>query len=53
MVKSLDDNVGRLLDELEKAAHYLDRDENDAEILYNTSYFTIGTVNALFARVYL
>lgn len=50
---SLKDSYRFVLDELEKAAHYLDRDENDAEILYNTSYFTIGTVNALFARVYL
>ena len=50
---SLKDSYQFVLDDLEKAAGYLELEKNNTTILYNTSYFTIGTVNALYARVYL
>ncbi len=50
---SLKDSYQFVLDDLERAAGYLELEKNDATVLYSTSYFTIGTVNALYARVYL
>lgn len=50
---SLKDSYQFVLDDLERAEEYLALEEDDAEILYNSSYFTIGAVHALYARVYL
>ncbi len=50
---SLKDSYDFVLSDLDKAAEYLALDDSDDEVLYNTGYFTIGTVNALFARTYL
>lgn len=50
---SLKDTYQFVLDDLEKAAEYLALEDGNTDILYNTSYFSIGTVNALYARVYL
>ena len=50
---SLKDSYQFVLNDLEKAAEYLALDEDDATTLYNTGYFCIGTVNSLYARLYL
>lgn len=50
---SLKDSYEFVLNDLKKAADYLALDEDDQSILYNSAYFTIGTVNALYARLYL
>ena len=50
---SLKDSYQFVLDDLQKAADYLSLDDDDASILYNSAYFTIGTVNSLYARLYL
>lgn len=50
---TLKESYDFVLADLAKAAEYLDTEENVAGVLYNTGYFTIGTVNALFARTYL
>lgn len=50
---SLKESYDFVLSDLEKAAKYLEIDKNDTNTLYNLPYFTIGTVNSLYARVYL
>ena len=50
---SLKDSYQFVLDDLQKATDYLTLDDDDASILYNSAYFTIGTVNSLYARLYL
>lgn len=50
---SLKDSYQFVLDDLEKAAGFLAMDEEDATVIYNASSFTIGAVNALYARLYL
>lgn len=50
---SLKDSYAFVLNDLEKAAGYLAMDENDNTAIYNTTYFTIGTIHSLYARVYL
>ena len=50
---SLKDSYQFVLNDLEKAAGYMEMDENDNTALYDTGYFTIGAVNSLFARTYL
>lgn len=42
-----------VLDDLQKASQYLEMDKDDDSIIYNSSFFTIGTVNSLYARLYL
>lgn len=42
-----------VLDDLEKAATYLEPDKDVTDPLYSTIYFTIGAVNSLYARTYL
>ena len=41
------------MDDLAKAAEYLAADDDDTAVIYNSAYFTVGTVNALYARMYL
>lgn len=43
----------RVLDDLKVAEECLAIDDDDTQVLYNSTYFTIGAVNALYARVYL
>lgn len=50
---SLKESYQFVLDDLEKAAEYLALDDDDNTTLYNTGYFNIGTVNSLYARLYL
>lgn len=50
---SLKDSYQFVLDDLAKAAGFLAMDEDDDTVIYNTSGFTIGAVNALYARLYL
>lgn len=50
---SLKESYQFVLDDLQKAATYLEPDEDDTTVLYNSVYFTIGAVNSLYARVYL
>lgn len=50
---SLKESYQFVLDDLQKAAGYLEMDKNDNTTLYNLPYFSIGTVNALYARTYL
>lgn len=42
-----------VLDDLEKAATYMELDGEPTAPLYSTIYFTIGAVNSLYARTYL
>ena len=49
---SLKDSYQFVLDDLARSAEYLATDD-DTEVIYNSAYFTIGTVNALYARMYL
>ena len=50
---SLKDSYQFVLDDLAKAAEYLAADDDDTAVIYNSAYFTVGTVNALYARMYL
>lgn len=50
---SLKDSYQFVLDDLARAEQLFGENEEDAGILYNSAYFTIGTVHALYARVYL
>lgn len=50
---SLKDSYQFVMNDLEKAAEYLALDEDDNTTLYNAGYFSIGTVNSLYARLYL
>ncbi len=50
---SLEDSYQFVLNDLDEAALYLQLDDDNTDVLYNTGYFTIGAVNALYARVYL
>lgn len=50
---SLKDSYQFVLDDLAKAAEYLEVDEDDDSTLYNLPYFSEYTVHALYARVYL
>lgn len=50
---SLKDSYQLVLDDLKVAEECLALDEKDTQTLYNSTYFTIGAVNALYARVYL
>ncbi|MGL5958362.1 MAG: RagB/SusD family nutrient uptake outer membrane protein [Phocaeicola sp.] len=50
---SLEESYQFILSDLEKASRYLALDEENDEVLYNSTYFTIGAVNSLYARVYL
>ena len=43
---SLKDSYQFVLDDLARSAEYLATDD-DTEVIYNSAYFTIGTVNAL------
>ena len=49
---SLKDSYQFVLDDLAKAAEYLAADDDDTAVIYNSAYFTVGTVNALYARMY-
>ena len=50
---SLEASYQLVLEDLGKAAQYLEPSEESSEPVYNTPYFTIGVVNSLYARVYL
>lgn len=50
---TLEESYQFVLNDLEKASEYLALDDNNSEILYNSTYFTIGAVNSLYARMYL
>ncbi len=50
---SMYDSYQFILNDLAKASVYLALDEDNNEVLYNSTYFTIGAVNALYARMYL
>ena len=50
---SLKDSYQFVLDDLAKAVEYLAADDDDTAVIYNSAYFTVGTVNALYARMYL
>jgi len=50
---SLKASYQRVLDDLKVAEECLAIDDDDTQTLYNSTYFTIGAVNALYARVYL
>lgn len=50
---SLKASYQHVLDDLKVAEECLAIDDDDTQVLYNSTYFTIGAVNALYARVYL
>lgn len=50
---SLKASYQQVLDDLKVAEECLAIDDDDTQILYNSTYFTIGAVDALYARVYL
>ncbi|WP_430812796.1 MULTISPECIES: RagB/SusD family nutrient uptake outer membrane protein [unclassified Carboxylicivirga] len=50
---SLKESYAFVLNDLELASNYLQMDLSGDETLFNTGYFNIGTVNALYARTYL
>lgn len=47
------DSYQFILADLAKASEYLALEEGNSEIIYNATYFTIGAVNSLYARLYL
>ncbi|MGL4519032.1 MAG: RagB/SusD family nutrient uptake outer membrane protein [Phocaeicola sp.] len=50
---NLYDSYQFILSDLAKASEALALEEGNSDIIYNATYFTIGAVNSLYARLYL